>query len=159
MKQVVIIVGIITAMACNNSDHAGDSNAGDRKASDSVAGEIKDPAKKMTLPEKTAAAPPIAAVYSGTLPCEKCAILEVTLTLMSDSAYMEKSDYMGGRGVTGGTVKTDTGKWTMRGDTLRLKSKTTNETYLKSGAGLTLLDGKAIKVSKKAGSYILKQTN
>jgi uncharacterized lipoprotein NlpE involved in copper resistance len=154
MKKVLIIVGMITAMACNN---AGDSNAADKKASDSVAGELSDPAKKMTLPEKTAAPPPVAAVYSGTLPCESCAELAVTLTLRSDSTFQKNSQYMGGSGVTGGTAKADTGIWMMRGDTLMLALKKTNEKYLKRDRELTLLDGKT-KI-KKAGSYILKQTN
>jgi uncharacterized lipoprotein NlpE involved in copper resistance len=154
MKKLVIIVGMLTAMACNS---AGDKTAEGKAASDSVKAELIDPAKKMTLPEKTAAAPPVSAVYAGTLPCESCAELAVTLTLRSDSSFQKNSQYMGGRGVTGGTAKADTGKWMMKGDTLMLQSKMTKEKYLKNGLGLTLLDGKS--KGKKAGSYILKQTN
>lgn len=145
---------MIAAMACNN---AGDSTAADKKASDSVAGELSDPAKKMALPEKPNAPSPVAAVYSGTLPCESCAELAVTLTLRSDSTFQKNNNYMGGSGVTGGTAKADTGIWMMRGDTLMLASKMTNEKYVKNGLQLTLVDGKT--KGKKAGSYILKQTN
>jgi len=155
MKKVVFILGMLTALACNN---AGDSNAEDKKASDSVAGEVKDPAKKMTLPEKTAAPPPVAAVYSGTLPCKTCAELAVTLILMSDSNFQKKSQFFGGNGVTGSKSTADSGKWMMKGDTLSLRSKTINESYVKRDRGLILIDGNK-KDKKKAGSYILKQTN
>ena len=154
MKKAVIILGMLTTLACNN---AGDSNAEDKKASDSVAGEVSDPAKKMALPEKTPAPPPVAAVYSGILPCKTCAELAVTLTLMSDSSFQKKNQYIGGNGVTGSTSAADSGKWMMKGDTLTLRSKTTNESYIKSGRSLILVDGK--KKDKKTGSYILKQTN
>lgn len=119
----------------SNTGHAGDSNM-----------------------RGTAPPPPVTATYTGALPCADCAEISVTLTLLSDSSFQKKSLYMGRK--AGSNETTDTGRWKMQGDTIRLTVKNGPNKYIKTDSGLVQLDQKGRRMTGKlAGKYVLKQTN
>lgn len=103
----------------------------------------------------SAAPPPVAGTYQGTLPCADCPGMDYQLSLYSDHTFNELVAYRG-RGQNIASV--DTGHWKPATDsTVMLVKKKDSSFFLAADGRLTVLDAKGNRIGGVlASNYVLK---